>query len=137
MGVTVQWDDDAKTVIRYDFEGDWDWTEFGVKAQEAFAMTRSVEHKVDTISNFKPGAKVPQDAFFQFRRAMTKAPKNRGITVIVGATLFIRTLVTVFSRIYKQLGERLQLADSLEQAQTILQERREREAVRQAQDATV
>ena len=124
MGVTVQWDNDEKTVIRYDFTGYWDWAEFREKAQEAFAMTRSVPHKVDTISNFLPGTSIPRNAIFQFRRIMTEAPENRGVNCIVGISHFIRTLVTIFSRIYTQLGERLMVADSLEHARSILEERR-------------
>jgi len=124
MGITVQWDNDEQTVIRYDFTNNWNWVEFQERVKEVFAMTASVDHTVDTISNFLPGANIPKDAFFQFRRAMVNAPKNRGITVIVGASLLIQTLVKVFSRIYTSLGERLILADSLEQARTALDERR-------------
>jgi hypothetical protein len=128
MSVTVQWDNDQKTIIRYDFVGYWDWADFREKAQEAFSMTRSVEHQVDTISNFLPTTHIPKDAFIHFRRVMTDAPKNRGVNVIVGASQFIRALVTIFSRIYQQLGNRLVLADSLEQARNLLQSRRGRQA---------
>ena len=124
MGITVQWDNEEKTVIRYDFEGYWEWSEFRKKAEEAFAMTRSVKHKVDTISNFLPGTSLPKNAIFQFRRIMSEAPENRGVNCIVGASNFIRTLVTIFSRIYTQLGERLIIADSLSQARSILKKRR-------------
>lgn len=130
MSITVQWDNDDKTVIRYDFTGYWNWTEFREQAQTAFAMTRSVEHHVDTISNFLPGTHIPKDAFLHFRRVMTDAPPNRGVNVIVGASQFIRVLVTVFSRVYTQLGKRLILADSLEDARHILAKQR-----RQSSDA--
>ena len=124
MGVIVQWDNDDKTVIRYDFTGYWDWAEFREQAQTAFAMTRTVGHQVDTISNFLPGTHIPKDAFIHFRRVMMDAPSNRGVNVIVGASQFIRALVTVFSRIYTQLGKRLILADSLEDARHILNKQR-------------
>jgi hypothetical protein len=124
MSITVQWDNNDKTVIRYDFTGYWTWTEFRQRAQEAFAMTRSVEYRVDTISNFLPGTHIPRDAFIHFQRIMTEAPKNRGVNVIVGASPFIRTLVTIFSRFYAQLGKRLILSDSLEAARHILDKQR-------------
>jgi hypothetical protein len=124
MGITVQWDNEEKTVIRYDFRGYWDWAEFREKAEEAFAMTRSVSYKVDTISNFTHGTSIPRDAMFQFQRIMTNAPENRGVNCIIGISQFIRILVTVFSRINTQLGERLIIADSLEHARSILKQRR-------------
>jgi hypothetical protein len=125
MGITVQWDNDEKTVIRYDFRGYWDWAEFREKAEEAFAMTRSVSYKVDTISNFTHGTSIPRDAMFQFQRIMTNAPTNRGVNCIIGISQFIRILVTVFSQIYTKLGERLIIADSLEHARLILKQRRQ------------
>jgi len=128
MGVNVSWDSEDKTRLRYDFEGQWTWPEFRTSASVAFAMTRSVEHKVDTISYFHPGAVLPPDAFFQFRRAMYEAPKNRGTQVIVGGTTFITTMVSVFSRLYKQFGERLMTAESLEDARRLLDEKRKKAA---------
>jgi hypothetical protein len=124
MNITVSWDNDDKTIIRYDFQGQWTWDEFHKTSKEAFAMTRSVEHRVDSISNFHKGAALPPNALFQFRQAMTNAPKNRGMTVIVGGNTFIKTMVRVFSNLNKQLGERLKIADTLDEARAMLTARR-------------
>jgi len=120
MSVKVSWDKNDKKTIRYDFEGRWMWDEFYAAAENAFALTRSVEHTVDSISFFRPGAYLPPNALMHFRRAMVNAPKNRGVTVIVGGSMFIKTMVTVFSKLNRQLGERLLLADTLEQARVML-----------------
>jgi hypothetical protein len=124
MGITVLWDNDEHTVIRYDFEGQWIWSEFFVATGDAFTLTRSVSHTVDSISNFMPGAALPSDALFQFRRAMATAPPNRGVTVIVGGSTLIKTMVIVFGKVNRQLGARLFLADTLDQARTLLSARR-------------
>jgi len=124
MTVKVSWDNEIKTTIRYDFEGEWNWAEFHAAAQQAFALTRSVEHTVDTISNFLPGTRLPANAFLQFRRAMVDAPKNRGITVIAGNSSFITMMVSVFSKVNKQLGKRLMVVSSLQEARKVLAERR-------------
>lgn len=126
MSVNVSWDNDDKTALRYDFKARWTWEEFDAATVQAFAMTGSVSHTVDSISNFETGAALPPNALFQFRRAMSKAPPNRGITVIVGGSMFIKAMVTTFSRLNKQLGERLLLADSLDQARTLLASRRQK-----------
>lgn len=130
MTITVNWDNAAKTAIRYDFEGKWTWDEFRTAANEAFKMTRSVSHRVDGISNFLPGASLPSDALFHFSRAMRDAPPNRGRTVIVGGTPFINNLVWTFSKIYKPLGKRILIAPTLDEARVRLYiQRQEREAV--------
>jgi hypothetical protein len=126
MSIKVSWDNADQTVIRYDFEGPWTWADFRIAAEEAFAMTRSVEHTVDTISNFLPGVLLPPNAMFQFRQIMEDAPKNRGINVIVGSSAFIRTMVMMFSSINRQLAKRLIVVDKIEQARAVLDEGRKK-----------
>src|SRR5258706_13447577 len=123
MTITVSWDNDDKTVIRYDFAGKWDWTDFRTATVEAFAFTRSVQHRVDSISNFHPGTTLPSDALFQFNRIMKTAPLNRGATVIVGGTMFINNMVSIFSKVHKPLGKKLLLASTLDEARQKLAER--------------
>jgi hypothetical protein len=124
MNIKVAWDNEDKTVIRYDFEGPWTWDDFRIAAEKAFAMTRSVEHTVDTISNFFPGVLLPANAMFHFRRVMEDAPKNRGVNVIVGSSAFIRTMVMMFSSVNRQLAKRIIIVDRLDQARAALAERR-------------
>jgi len=126
MNIKVSWDNDDKTVIRYDFEGTWTWEDFKIAATEAFAMTRSVEHPVDTISNFLPGVLLPPNAIFQFRRIMEDAPPNRGVNVIVGSSAFIRTMVMMFSGINRNLSKRLIVVDRLDQARAAIAARRKK-----------
>jgi hypothetical protein len=124
-GVTVAWDNDQKTIICYDFHGRWTWEDFYASTAQAFAMTRSVTHRVDTISHFRHGTVMPPNAMFHFREAMVNAPKNRGVNVIVGGTIFVRTLVKMFSRINKNLADRLVIADSMDEARMLLAVRRQ------------
>jgi hypothetical protein len=128
MPITVTWDNDDQTAIRYDFDGRWTWSEFHRAANEAFALTRSVTQTVDSISYFKPGVTLPPDALFQFRHAMADAPSNRGTTVIVGGSAFIVMMVSIFSKLNKALGERLLVANSLDQARALLAARRQSRA---------
>jgi hypothetical protein len=51
---------------------------------------------------------------------MKIAPQNRGTTVIVGGSMFINNLVSIFSKIYKPLGQRLRLAATLDEARDLL-----------------
>jgi hypothetical protein len=55
---------------------------------------------------------------------MANAPSNRGVSVIVGGSAFIKAMVGVFSRLNQSLGKRLLLADTLEQARAMLSARR-------------
>lgn len=124
-GIKVSWDNEAKTILRYDFQGRWTWEDFYAASAQAFAMTHSVQHRVDAISHFHHGSVLPANAMFHFRHAMVSAPANRGMNVIVGANAVVRTLIKMFSSINKQLAARLAIADSLDDARMLLAARRQ------------
>ena len=124
MGVQVCWDNPEQTILRYDFEGQWTWDEFHTAAGEAFAMTTSVPHVVDTISYFHKGTLLPANALYHFRQVMVNAPPNRGLNAIVGGTNLVRTTVYLFMKIYVILARRLLLCGSLEDARSVLTRRR-------------
>jgi hypothetical protein len=128
MGITVSWDNESKTATRYDFQGRWTWDEFRRATVEAFALTSSVTHRVDSISYFHKGADLPSNALFHFSKAMKDAPTNRGMTIIVGGTVLINNLVSIFSKVYKPLGARLMLAHTLEEARQKLAAKRPQSA---------
>jgi hypothetical protein len=120
MGVTVSWDNDQKTIICYDFHGRWTWEDFYASTAQAFAMTRNVTHRVDVICLIHPGAVLPANAMYHFRQAMVNAPHNRGATVIVGGSGFIKRLVKIFRNFNKRLGERVMIADTMDEARMLL-----------------
>src|SRR5215510_13590412 len=126
MGVQVSWDNPEKTVLLYELEGRWTWDEFHAAVADAFAMTASVPHTVDTISHFHRGTPLPANAMFHFRRVMLAAPPNRGINVIVGGSSLVRTMASLFSKAHRLLGRRLLVCATLEEARETLDMRRTR-----------
>ena len=124
MSVRVFWDNKHRTAIRYDFTVVWEWEEFYAAVDIAYAMTSSVEHTVDTISNFRVGVVLPQNALFEFRQVMVNAPKNRGINVIIVRTKAVKDAISMFTKFDTQLGARLLVASTLYEAREMLAERR-------------
>ncbi|GEM_PF-264265 len=122
MGITVVWDNEEKTAIRYDFQGDWSWDDFRAAAMQSGAMTGEVDHPVDLIANMLNSAPLPEGAMFQFNRALRNAPQGRGMFVIVAADSWMKALTTVLDRAGG--GGRFSLAGTLEEAREMVARRR-------------
>ncbi len=128
MSITVEWDNEAKTAIRFDIHAGSGWEAFDRAVALGNQMMTGVEHVVDVIINPDEEAPPPPGAMARFKQAQASSPYNRGLIVIVGANLLARLLVTTFSRIYPSLGEEVRFASSLEDARDILA-RRQRASV--------
>jgi hypothetical protein len=125
MSIQVSWDTEEKKAIRLDFAGQWTLQDFRVAVKEEFALAKSVTHQVDIISNLQNGAALPSNAFLQFKNTMNVSPENIGMVAIVGTSVFVKTMVSVFSKVYTKLGDQLLTADSLEEARLRLAEKRQ------------
>lgn len=123
MAVTPHWDNDDKTVLRYDLAGRWTWDEFFAAFDEGTKMLAEAQHTVHFIVNpidlmskgyLPPG--VLQNTLTLYRR--TKA--NAGATVIVGGSPLFRSLNGIGQRIYPRIAQRMHFADSLDEARKLL-----------------
>ena len=87
MNISVVWDNDEKTILRYIYGKNWNWADFHSAAKEAYEMLDTVEHKVNIIMDFLNAQLVPQGAITNVQRAFsTKRHPNINTTVIVGAS---------------------------------------------------
>jgi hypothetical protein len=123
MPVTPQWDNDDKTIIRYDLTGRWTWDEFFAAFDEGTTMLDTVQHTIHFIVNpldlmsrgyLPPGAL--QNTLALYRRSKA----NAGSTVIVGGSTFFRSLYGIGQRIYPRIAAHSRFADSLDQARILL-----------------
>jgi hypothetical protein len=87
VNISVVWDNDEKTILRYIYGKNWNWADFHSAAKEAYEMLDTVEHKVNIIMDFLNAQLVPQGAITNVQRAFsTKRHPNINTTVIVGAS---------------------------------------------------
>lgn len=129
MPIQAKWNNDEKTVLRYDFEGRWTWDEyFGVMAQIT-NMMKSVDHRVDAIANMKPGIMPTSgSAMSSARSALRKLPPNCGVVVVV-TNSFISAMLALFKQFDRDLGKLLRGATSVEEAHRIIEQEREKVSV--------
>ena len=101
MPVTVEWGNPEKTILHVKFVRPWNWDEYYGVYQEGYAMTESVEHKVNIIMDFsKNDGRLPASALTHFRKAASNAHPRRGVVIITSPRMMlVRTMVNMIQKI--------------------------------------
>jgi hypothetical protein len=120
MGIKVQWDNEQHTLVRWDFLGVWNWNDFLAAQNESNTLIKSVPYTVDIISDVSQIHPVPPGAIGQFRLYRRNDPENTGQVVLVGANIYIRTIVDIFRGMFPNTGGQFTFANSIEEARSAL-----------------
>lgn len=120
MPIEIQWDDDAKTIIRENYLGQWTWDNFFAMSTQAAEMMQTVDHRVDILANMKDGIMPMSGASMSnSRQVLLALPSNWGVIVVV-TNSFVSVLASVFKQFDVQLGTKMHTTDSLEKAYQII-----------------
>ncbi len=128
MSITVQWDNDEKTVIRYDVSDNWTWDEFRQAVEQIHAMIDTVSHTVDAIANLENGNFLPSGSLWQARNVASRSHPRAGMTVIVKGSYMMQSLYGLFRSLYGKMGfyVNIHFAPTLEAARALLEAEREK-----------
>jgi hypothetical protein len=128
MGIRVRWDNDEKTIVRWDFDGPWKWDEFFVAQHESNLLLDSVDYLVDIIGNVQNSRILPPSALTVYRSTLKKAAPNMGIIVLVGSSTFIQQMVNIFMKLFrfKGPGTDFRFANTDDEARAVIAEYRSR-----------
>lgn len=120
MPISIHWDNEEKTTLRWDFEGRWTWIEFYEAIEEDYALREETDHKINSVIYLGNSSTIPSGAPSQFHRLAKWSHPRAGKTVIVGANRFVEILVQIFSTVQRDIGKRIVMAKSLEEARELL-----------------
>ncbi len=137
MPISVIWDDDAQSIIRYIFVGQWQWSEFRPIIDQAVTMAKSVDHRVDTIADLRESGPLPrQNPFPTLKHMAVTTPPNseQGTFQIIGGGSFVQSLGNAVKRVYKD-GAPTYFVETLEEAYTFIAESRAADCAAQATDS--
>ena len=123
MPITVQWHNDKKTTIYYEFVGSWTWYEFDNVYQEVYTMLDTVSHKVDAIVDLRRSQLLPNNTLSEMRRLTFQQHENGGITVFVTDNRFAKSLFTILTGVLKQAKSIFHITSTLDEAHQLLDER--------------
>ena len=105
MGIIVTWDNDAQTVLRYTYSGEWTWDEFYEVVGKGNAMIETVSHPVVSLVDMHDTDHIPTNAITNIRRIvdLSAQTRNTNISVFVGTNQFGEMLVETAKRIYRDI----------------------------------
>ena len=125
MPVEASWDNQEHTVILLSLTGTtWGWEEYYPAIKQVITMMEGVDNQVDVIvhlqTNFIPARPLGQlgPASSYIRHHKTRQ------VVLVGVHSYLRMLVDIFGRLYRDTAKKLQFASTLDDARTMLGEQR-------------
>ncbi len=101
MSIDVSWDDDTRTIIRWDFGEKWTWEEFHEAFRRSNEMNDDRSYRVDVIPNAANSPHMPLGALSEFRRLDDQLPSNVKLIVVAGSSPFTRSMIELFGKIYR------------------------------------
>lgn len=122
MGIKVEWDNEAHTILTYIFDRVWTWEDFFSAVREARTLIDAAPGNVGII--FQSTSRYPlpaQNLLTNFRKELwNKHPKSK-IMVVVTDNLFFRT---VMDSVFKIAGLRIpfRIMSDLDEARALIHE---------------
>jgi hypothetical protein len=124
MPINVQWENDQHKIIRLDYVGKWEWTEFFEAQKQVRSMMNEMTHRVDLLANMQTGTMPTSGASFaNAKNAMKNLPDNWGIMVIV-TNMIVGKLVDLFKQFDQEYTKKIFTASSTEQALQVIAKHR-------------
>lgn len=99
MTIHVVWDDAEQSIMRWDFDPEWDWSDFWSAFTESVHMTEDYTRRVDVIPNVTNTKRLPIGALGAFKTIDTKMPDFTKLVVIAGPDSITRTIIKTFAQI--------------------------------------
>jgi hypothetical protein len=129
MTVSVIWDDEAKTIQRYVYEGRWTWDELFKALDDGHRMLDEIDYKADSIVDMQRAGPMPPNALVNLKHVYKKGgshPNYSGLTIFINAAQFIRAITMMVAEFYPEASKNIKFiyAQNLEEAYAIIHERR-------------
>jgi len=121
MPIEADWDNEEKTVIRYEFRGKYSAEEFEDILDKTDVMADSVSHTVHYLVIIFAGMWIPKGVSAPIGRIYTADKPNRGVTMVVGASVPYKTVSEISQDMYQYMQPNARIfVRTVEEARTIL-----------------
>lgn len=122
MPVTVVWDDEARTILRYDFTNRWTPSDLYDVLADTRRLLAEVNTPVDLVSNYL-AADVTYEGVLATLKMLPEAPPSTRRVIIVSDNPAVRAAANVFGRVNPRWRGRLLAAADLAAARSLLADR--------------
>ncbi|MBI1257606.1 MAG: hypothetical protein GC204_09060 [Chloroflexi bacterium] len=119
MNAEVKWENEAHSVLRCSFYGDWDWKVFYETVEQRLLFGEA--HDPCLIVDVRGVTRIPIDVVLHLKRATQLARDIKGMIVLIATSTAVQTAYQVLMMVNRPLAEKLRLVASDEEAYAILQ----------------
>ena len=118
MPISVEWDNDEKTIICVTYTDLWTWDEAYAARSNVLTLAQTVPQVVDVVHDMRCCELIPRGALTHVRDMLSTPSARGGILAVVGTGRLLQTLYMLFSGLYARLVEEnnLKLVATLEEA---------------------
>jgi hypothetical protein len=123
MGINIAWDNDARTIFRYDFEPEWTWDEFFAAKEQAKPLLDAAPHQFAVLINATQMSHLPPDSLANARHALRSGHPNAFLIVLVIQNAVVRATVITLRDIAPLAPRTIEITATLDDARALVRER--------------
>jgi hypothetical protein len=116
MSIQVEWDNEAKTIVLWTFDGRWTWGEYDEALDQALKLLSSVKHPVDFLYDVRHMSIIPADVITRFKAKYLAIPKDARLFLVVGVDPYLQLLWDTFTELPYARHLKARYFDTLEAA---------------------
>jgi hypothetical protein len=121
MPIEVFWGDPQQVILHARFGETWTLEEFQAAVEEMYELISAMPHTVHIVNDFSLNRSLPTRLLSVGQHVENHKAINTGISVMVGASVFVKSILQVAKRLYL-LDTEIYMANSVEEAHRIIQQ---------------
>ena len=115
MPIEIEWVNDEKTLIRWNFVGRWTAEDFHETIRKSNELITAQDHTVNHIIDFSQSVGLPANVIKDARYGMSQMPKNLGQVVVIAEGRGVEFLAGSLQR-FSWFSNKIHLVKSNEEA---------------------
>ena len=125
MPISLNWDNENRTVLRLIFWNEWTLDEYATQFEIVVDALKTITHSVDILIDLRTDSYVPKgDSLRAFRNVMDKLPENTGVIVYVNDNPVQRHLfdkqLSFYNTVSRGRKQRVYMVETLEEAHELI-----------------
>jgi hypothetical protein len=122
MPITVQWDDDANTILRLVYIAPWTWDEFFEAFDEATGLVRRADYEVSVINDGRHAGQPPPDLLGHVQATIEVLPANLGLMIVAESEFYGKTVVQLLQQMYPDSMSNWRITPTVDAARAMIRE---------------
>lgn len=118
--IQVSWDDEARMVVRYDFDYGWTWPELDAANDTLHAMMKEAAREVCVIAvqNYSQHY-MPPNPLSKISTMLPRRTEQVGLTVIVSRSSLVSSIMSLIVKLYPSASH-LRFANTVDEARAMI-----------------